>query len=213
MKSPFELTGETFSIDSTTEWSKRRSEFVNSLQRNCGQGYESRISNYDSLHPMELFWWSVAVILFAVGMIGTVLPVFPGTIIILAGALVHRMMLGPEKSIGWGTIAVLVLLTVVSYALDFLSGYFGARYFGATKWGMVGALLGALIGIFFGLFGLFVGPVIGAVAGEFIAGKRMIDACRAGWGSLLGNLGAMMGKLLIALVMITIFFLTVPSPL
>jgi len=60
---------------------------------------------------------------------------------------------------------------------------------------------------------LFVGPVVGAVAGEFIAGKRMIDAGRAGWGSLLGNLGAMMGKLLIALVMITIFFLTVPSPL
>ena len=55
---------------------------------------------------MELFWWSVAVILFAVGLIGTVLPVFPGTLIILAGALLHRMMLGAEKSIGWGTIAV-----------------------------------------------------------------------------------------------------------
>jgi uncharacterized protein YqgC (DUF456 family) len=162
---------------------------------------------------MELFWWSVAVILFAVGMIGTVLPVFPGTIIILAAALLHRMMLGPERSIGWRTIVVLVLLTLVSYALDFLSGYFGAKYFGATRWGMLGALLGALIGIVFGIVGLFVGPVIGAVAGEFIAGKRMIDAGRAGWGSLLGNLGAMIGKLFIALVMITIFFLTVPSPL
>jgi len=103
-------------------------------------------------------------------------------------------------------------LTMAAYALDFLSGYFGARYFGATRWGMFGALLGALIGIFFGIAGLFVGPVVGAVAGEFIAGKRMIDAGRAGWGSLLGNLGAMMGKLFIALVMITIFFMTVPSP-
>ena len=84
-----------------------------------------------------------------------------------------------------------------TYALDILSGYFGARYFGATKWGMFGALLGALIGLFFGIAGLFVGPVIGAIAGEFIAGKRMIDAGRAGWGSLLGNLGAMMGKLVI----------------
>ena len=161
---------------------------------------------------MELFWWFVAVILFAVGLIGTVLPVFPGTIIILAGALLHRMMLGPEKSVGWGTITILVLLTVAAYALDFLSGYFGARHFGATKWGMFGALLGALIGIFFGIVGLFVGPVIGAVAGEFIAGKRMIDAGRAGWGSLLGNLGAMISKLFIALVMITIFFMTVPPP-
>ena len=78
---------------------------------------------------------------------------------------------------------------------------------------MFGAILGALIGIFFGIIGLFVGPVIGAILGEFIAGKRMIDAGRAGWGSLLGSLGAMIGKLVIALAMITIFFLTVPSPI
>jgi hypothetical protein len=105
-----------------------------------------------------------------------------------------------------------VLFTLATYALDFLSGYFGARFFGATKWGMFGAMLGALLGIFFGIVGLFIGPVIGAVLGEFIAGKRMIDAGRAGWGSLLGNLGALIGKLLIALVMIAIFFLTVPAP-
>jgi len=121
-------------------------------------------------------------------------------------------MLGPEKSIGWRTIAVLVLLTLATYALDFVSGYFGARYFGATKWGLFGAIVGALIGIFFGIAGLFIGPVIGAVLGEFVAGKRMIDAGRAGWGSLLGSLGAMIAKLVISLVMITIFFLTVPPP-
>ena len=161
---------------------------------------------------MELFWWLLAVTLFAVGLIGTVLPVFPGTIIILAAAVLHRVMLGPEKSIGWGTVAILVLLTLATYALDFLSGYWGARVFGATKWGMFGATLGALVGIFFGIVGLFIGPVIGAVLGEFIAGKRMIDAGRAGWGSLLGNLGAVIGKLLIALVMIAIFFLAVPAP-
>ena len=161
---------------------------------------------------MELFWWLFTVVLFAVGLIGTVLPVFPGTIIILAGALVHGLMIGREKSVGWRTIAILVLLTLATYVLDFLSGYFGARFFGATKWGMVGAVLGALVGTVFGIVGLFVGPVIGAVLGEFIAGKRMIDAGRAGWGSLLGNLGAVIGKLLFALAMIAIFFLTVPAP-
>jgi uncharacterized protein len=139
---------------------------------------------------MELFWWLLTVVLFAVGLIGTVVPVFPGTTFI----------------------AVLVLLTLATYALDFLSGYFGAKYFGATRWGMVGAVLGALIGIFFGIIGLFVGPVIGAIVGEFFAGKRMIDAGRAGWGSLMGNLGGMIAKLVIGLLMITIFFMTVPAP-
>src|SRR5215831_12076707 len=161
---------------------------------------------------MELFWWFVTIVLFAVGLIGTVVPVLPGTTIILAAAIIHRVMLGPDKSIGWYTIILLVVLTLASYALDALAGYFGAKYFGATKWGTFGAIVGALVGLFFGLIGLFVGPVIGAIAGEFIAGKRVIDAGRAGWGSLLGNIGAMVGKLVMALVMIVIFFMTVPPP-
>ena len=161
---------------------------------------------------MELFWWVVTIVLFAVGLIGTIAPVLPGTTIILAAAVIHRIMLGPEKSVGWRTIIVLVLLTLATYAIDILGGYFGAKYFGATKWGTFGAILGALVGLFFGIVGLFVGPVIGAIAGEFVAGKRMIDAGRAGWGSLLGNLGAMLGKLVIGLAMIAIFFLNVPTP-
>ena len=161
---------------------------------------------------MELFWWLLTIVLFAVGLIGAIAPVLPGTTIILAAAIIHRLMLGPGKSIGWHTIVVLVLLTLASYALDVLAGYLGAKYFGATKWGTFGAILGALIGLFFGIIGLFIGPVIGAIAGEVIAGKRMIDAGRAGWGSLLGNIGAMLAKLMIALAMITIFLISVPSP-
>jgi uncharacterized protein YqgC (DUF456 family) len=162
---------------------------------------------------MELFWWFFAIALFAVGLIGTIVPVLPGTTIILAAAIIHRVMLGAEKSIGWKTIVALVLLTLLSYVFDFLGGYFGTKYFGATKWGAFGAILGAIVGLFFGIIGLFAGPVIGAVAGEFIAGKRMIDAGRAGWGSLLGNIGAMLAKLIIALAMISIFLLNVPPPI
>jgi uncharacterized protein YqgC (DUF456 family) len=161
---------------------------------------------------MELFWWLFTIVLFAVGLIGTIAPVLPGTTIILAAAVIHRIMLGPEKSIGWRTIAVLVLLTLATYAIDVLAGYFGAKYFGATKWATFGAIAGALIGLLFGILGLFVGPVVGAIAGEFIAGKRMIDAGRAGWGSLLGNIGGMLAKLIVALAMITIFLFAVPSP-
>jgi uncharacterized protein YqgC (DUF456 family) len=161
---------------------------------------------------MELLWWLITIVLFAVGLIGAVVPLLPGTTIILAAAIIHRLMLGPEKSVGWRTIAILAILTLATYALDFLSGYFGAKYFGATKWGMFGALIGAVVGIFFGFIGLFVGPVIGAIAGEFIAGKQLVDAGRAGWGSLLGNFAGMLGKLAIALVMIVLFLVNAPAP-
>ena len=58
----------------------------------CAQHDRKRFNTLTFI--MELFWWFVAVILFAVGLIGTVL---------------HRMMRGAEKSVGWGTIAILVL--------------------------------------------------------------------------------------------------------
>jgi len=161
---------------------------------------------------MELFWWFFTIVLLAVGLIGSFLPAIPGATIILAAAVIHRIMLGPEKSLGWRALTVLVLLTLATYAIDVLSGYFGAKYFGATKWGTFGAIIGTIGGLFFGIIGLFVGPVIGAIAGEFIAGKRMIDAGRAGWGSLLGNIGGMIAKLVIALAMITIFLVNTPSP-
>ena len=148
----------------------------------------------------------------AIGLIGTVLPIFPGTTIILTAAVIHRAMLGAEKSIGWDSIVVLVVLALASYAIDFASGYFGARRFGATRWGMLGAIAGALVGLFFGLPGLLLGPIIGAVAGEMIGGARLVNAGRAGWGTLLGNLAGMLGKLLIAFAMVSWFLVAVPSP-
>lgn len=161
---------------------------------------------------MELFWWSVTLVLMAIGLIGTVLPILPGTAVIFAAAVIHRIMLGPEKSIGWMSIILLLALTLASFAIDFAGGWFGARRFGATRWGSLGAFVGAIVGLFFGLPGLLVGPVIGALAGEIVGGKQLVDAGRAGWGALLGNLAGMLGKLLIALAMVSWFLIAAPAP-
>ncbi len=161
---------------------------------------------------MELFWWLTVIVLMAIGLVGTVLPFFPGTTVILAAAVIHRLILGPERSLGWTSLGLLVLLTLISYALDFAASYVGAKRFGATRWGMLGAAVGALIGMFFGIVGLCVGPVIGAILGEIIGGKHLTKASRAGWGALLGNLAGMLAKLIIAFAMVIIFLLTAPSP-
>lgn len=161
---------------------------------------------------MELLAWLGTVVLFAIGLLGTLLPVVPGAIIILGAAIVHRLIMGAGRSVSWWIVAVLVGLTILSYAVEWAAGYFGAKRFGATKWGAFGAVVGAVVGIFFGLPGIFIGPVVGAVAIEFIAGRRLIAAGKAGWGTLLGNVGGMMAKLLVALAMIVIFLLNAPSP-
>ncbi len=162
---------------------------------------------------MDAIWWFIAIVLMAVGLIGTVLPVIPGPIIILGAAILHRIMVGPTEGAAWWSIGILLLLVLVSYAIEAASSYLGAKRFGATRWGVLGAMIGVVVGIFTGFVTLLIAPVIGAIVGELIAGKRLVAAGRAGWGSLLGNLAGMAGKLLIAVAMIIIFLLTTKAPL
>ena len=161
---------------------------------------------------METLWWFAALVIMAFGLIGTVLPIVPGTTIILGAAVLHRVMVGAEKGMDWWSIALLVVLTLVSYAIDFAAGYVGAKYFGATRWGVAGALLGGIVGIFTGFITLLVLPIVGAIAGELIAGKQLVSAGKAGWGTLLGNVAGMVAKLAIGLAMIILFLLNAHSP-
>jgi uncharacterized protein YqgC (DUF456 family) len=162
---------------------------------------------------MELLWWFVAVVLMAIGLIGTIVPVFPGTTIIFGAAVLHRIAVGPTRSCGLSALIALAVLTLISYSLDAGAGYIGAKRFGATRWGVIGGLLGGLVGLFFGLPGLFLGPVIGAVGGELIGGKKLVKAGRAGWGTILGTLAGVIAKIVLGLAMVAIFVTNVPSPL
>ena len=108
---------------------------------------------------------------------------------------------------------MLLFLTLASYAIDFVGGWFGARRFGATRWGMVGAVVGAIIGLFFGLPGLLAGPVLGALTGEIIGGQTA-DCCRPGrlGGIVRQSCRYCFGKLLIALAMVSWFLVAAPAP-
>ncbi|MDQ6623759.1 MAG: DUF456 family protein [Verrucomicrobiota bacterium] len=163
--------------------------------------------------PAHLFWWFAVIVVMAIGLIGSVLPVIPGTTIILAAAIAHRLIVGPEKGMAWWGLGGLILLTLISYLLDFASSYFGAKIFGATKWGVAGAIIGGIVGIFTGIVTLLFLPIAGAIIGELIAGKRMVDAGKAGWGTLLGTLAGMIGKAIIALAMVSWWLIAVPSPI
>jgi uncharacterized protein YqgC (DUF456 family) len=156
---------------------------------------------------MASFWWIITLLLMLIGLVGTVLPLVPGTTIILAGAIVHRLMLGEAHSIGWWTLGALVLLTLLSYALDLVSGALGAKWFGATRWGALGGIIGAIVDLFFGIIGIFVGPLIGVLLGELLGGKGLLPAGVSTWGTLLGTTAGILGRLIIAIAMIAWFLL------
>jgi len=152
---------------------------------------------------MTTLWWSLTIVLMIAGLLGTCIPMLPDTPLILAGAVVHKVAF-PEgaHTITWWTIGALVLLMLVSFVIEFISGAVGAKYFGATRYGALGGFIGAVVGLFFGLPGLFIGPILGVLAGELIGGKQLVDAGKTTWGTVLGATAGMVVKVGLGLVMI-----------
>ena len=151
-----------------------------------------------------LVLWILAVGLVLLGIAGTVLPGLPGAVLVLAGLALAAWIDGFAR-VGLGTLAVLAVLTAATYALDFVATAVGARRFGTSWWGVLGAVVGTLAGLAFGLPGLLMGPFLGAFAAELLARRDVRQAGRAGVGAWLGFLLGTAARLGLVLAMIGIF--------
>ena len=145
------------------------------------------------------------VLLMLAGLIGAVAPVIPGPLLVLAGALLYAWY-GDFLIVGWGTLGVLAALTAVSQMLDYAASLIGARAFGASRWGLVGACVGAIAGLLIAnIPGAIAGLFLGACMCELLRGRDLRTSMRIGFGTLIGFLAGTAGKIFITVVMIIIF--------
>jgi uncharacterized protein YqgC (DUF456 family) len=156
---------------------------------------------------LEIAALTVSSLIFLVGLVSLVLPIVPGSVIIWLGVLVHKLWLG-DASVSWQLVGITGLLTLVGLLADIFLGLWGARRFGATWRGALGAFAGAFVGLFIPppLFWLIVGPIIGAVLGELVAGRSFKDGGRAGFGTVVGGLLAFALKIGLSIAVICLFF-------
>jgi len=150
---------------------------------------------------LEIVAWGALVIGLAGGPLGAFIPVVPGSVLPVLGALVHKLLL--PHYLSWWTIAALVALAVLERVVDFAGSLVGAKWAGATRWGLFGAVAGAIVGLFFIPLGLLLGPVIGAFAAEVIFARRGVEAsAKSGVGAGIGYGISLAARLAIALLMI-----------
>mgnify|MGYP006307687357 CR=1 FL=1 len=150
--------------------------------------------------------WVLAWLLVVVGLAGSLLPALPGTPLILAGLVLMAWLNGFAR-VGFGTLAWLTALTVLSIIVDFLATAEGARRFGAGRAAIVGATLGLLVGLFFGLIGMLLGPFVGAVIGHRLGEAGFDASVRAGVGASIGVLVGTVAKVVISVIMLAWFAL------
>lgn len=156
---------------------------------------------------MILFWWTLTLALMAFGLVGSILPWIPGSVIIFAAAVMHHLALGEAHGTGIPTLIALGILMLLALSVDLISGSVGAKWFGASRWGALGGIVGAVVGMFFGFPGIFLGPVLGALIGELLGGRGILPAGRSSWGTFLGTAAGMIGKVGIAFVMVVWFLI------
>ena len=160
-----------------------------------------------------LYWLLVAVMV--VGVIGAVVPVIPGTSLIVVAIVIWGV------AHGFGTVtvplAVAIGVLLVSIGVDFLASFWGAKRFGASKWGQIGAVVGLFLGFFgllpalpFGgpLLGILIGPLLGAIVGELIYRKDFVVAVKAGLGIVVGSLVGNLIQGLLALGAVIVFLVS-----
>jgi uncharacterized protein YqgC (DUF456 family) len=152
----------------------------------------------------EIIGLSFALLVMLVGLIGCIVPGFPGTPLVLVAAVGHRLYFGPA-SVSNLVLGTLIALTVLSLVFDFVAGMVGARKLGATWLGMTGAVVGGLIGLFFSLPGIILGPFLGALLFELIGGREMDQAAKAGLGATIGLFVGIVGRFATGVVMILLF--------
>lgn len=148
----------------------------------------------------------VGICLSLVGLLGLALPALPGAPLLFVG-LVCIAWAEDFVFVGTGTLVILAVLAVLTYAVDFIAGAFGVQRFGASSRAMLGAALGAVAGLFFGFFGIVIGPFLGAGIGELSTGQDLRAAGRAGIGATIGLAIGVAAKLTLAFAMIGIFIL------
>ncbi len=160
------------------------------------------IHTFEAVPFQLLSVWLLTGSLLLVGLIGSVVPLLPGPFLIFIAGILHSFLL-PSAGMSWQGILILCLCLVLAYFVDLAAGAMGARWFGASRWGIIGVFVGGIVGLFFAPIGFILGPLLGGLAFELLfAKKRMAPAVKSTWGTLLGTGVGLIVRVLISLAMI-----------
>jgi len=151
------------------------------------------------------------------GVIGTLMPLVPGTGLILIGAFVFGAMTGFDPLTGTD-LAVLTGLSLVGGLGQYAITGLGARTMGASRHGAVGATVGFVLGLLLPVpGGVFLGTFAGAFAGEvLVAVKTVREGLKSGLGAAVSAVLSLFFEFLVALAMVGLILYRViplvPSP-
>ena len=139
--------------------------------------------------------WAILYILVMLAVLGLNVLGLPANWLLLGLGWVWDLM-HPGLNLGWGFYAPLLALAIAGEAIEFGAQFYGAKKYGGTNKGNIGAFIGAIAGaIFCAPFLLGFGALLGAVGGAYLGcyvfermhGRPSHEAWHAAKGAMWGR--------------------------
>lgn len=157
---------------------------------------------------LEILLFIISVIAVLIGVLG-----LPGNFVPVIVAL-FAVLTGNGDSFTWGWFFIFLAIAVSGEVVDQITGLLGAKKYGASRAGMIGAVVGGFAGA---ILGTAVLPVIGSLIGVFVgcftltfvfelifSSKSATDSQRAGIGAVLGKAAATAYKFIAGFVLLVL---------
>lgn len=154
---------------------------------------------------MDILFIVIGFLLMLIGIVGSILPILPGTPISWSGLIM--LYLAPSMEFDWFFISVTGIIAITIYILDYVIPAIGTKKFGGSKAGAWGTFIGLIIGILAPIpFGILIGPFVGALIGELLVNKTEGKlALKAAIGSFIGFLTSTFIKFFATVVYLGLF--------
>ena len=131
------------------------------------------------MFELSTLFFLVSYLLIFLGIVGALVPVLPGPLLIWLGAFVWAWA-DEFVHIGWPTLLVLAVLTIISWGADLGLSFISSRRSGAG-WRSIGvSILGGIIGAILlssvPVVGTFIGAAVGSISALWLMEYRRTQA-------------------------------------
>ena len=155
---------------------------------------------------MDLFLLILSAMLIISGIIGSFIPILPGPLTSWFGLFSLNLISTVE--IDKTLLIITFIIALIIFVLDSLIPIYGSKYFGATKYGIIGASIGLVIGIITPIpFGILIGPILGALIGELLFNNDLKKSIKSSIGVLIGFVASSFIKFVTSIVYLMIYII------
>lgn len=134
----------------------------------------------------ESLGFGIAVAFIILGIIGTIIPIIPGTLLVWLTVVIFAIATD-FATLGFGSLAIVTLIALVTGTSDWWLPLLGAKKTGAAPLSMILGTIAAIVGTFMlPLIGTVIGYALGIWLGEFIRHRDVQLSLKASAGGVAG---------------------------